>query len=99
MAIYQRDRDFHQIFADIDVDVIPLKFIRDVTCYLNDGSTVILSENDFTEDERAKGNLETLIRNISFYDQVADLKIRIDYGRVEKDVVIEVGKMLSILEK
>jgi hypothetical protein len=99
MAIYQRDRDFHQIFADIDVDVIPLKFVRDVTCYLNDGSTVILKEADFTEDERTKGNLETLIKNISFYEQVADLKIRIDYGRVEQDVVVEVEKMLSILSK
>lgn len=97
MAIYQRERDFQQIFADIEVDVIPLKFIRDVTCYLTDGSTVVLKEDDFTDDERDTGNLESLIRNISFYDQVADLKIRIDYGRVEKYVVLDVDKLLNRL--
>jgi hypothetical protein len=99
MAIYQRDRDFHQIFADIDIDVIPLKFIRDVTCYLHDGTTVVLCEDDFTEDERTEGNLETLIRNISFYDQVNDLKIRIDYGRVEEFVHIDVNKILRNVTK
>jgi hypothetical protein len=99
MTIYQRDRDFHQIFADINIDVIPLKFIQDVTCYLHDGTTVVLCGDDFTEDERTEGNLEALIRNISFYDQVNDLKIRINYGRVEEFVSIDVDKILRNMGK
>jgi hypothetical protein len=99
MTIYQRDRDFHQMFAEIDVDVVPLRFVKDITCFLNDGTTVILSESDFTQEELKTGGVETIIRELTFYDNLTDLQIRIDYDRVEKDVVIDVENLLNRLKK
>ena len=94
MAIYQRDRDFHQIFSEINVDVIPLKFVKTITCVLNDGTRVILEENDFPAEDTGV-DLESMIKELDFYEQLADLRIHIDYARVEHEVGIEVAKILS----
>jgi len=99
MAIYQRDRNFHELFADIDVDIIPLKFIRDVTCFLDDGTKIVLSENDFVDSEANGGDLESLVRDLKFYDHLTDLSIRINYDKVEKDVGTEVEKILNSRKK
>jgi hypothetical protein len=99
MAIYQRDRDFHQMFADIEVDVVPLRFVKDITCHLNDGTKVVLHESDFTQEELETGDIETIIRGLHFYDSLTDLQVRIDYDRVEKDVVIDVDILLNKLKK
>lgn len=93
MAIYQRDRDFHQIFSEINVDIIPLRFVKNITCVLVDGTKVVLEESDFPADEN--DNLETMIKDLDFYDQLADIRIHIDYARVEHDVSLEVAKILS----
>lgn len=93
MAIYQRDRNFYRIFSEVDVDVVPLKFIKDITCILGDGSTVVLDSTDFSK-EPEDSDLETMIKGLSFYEQVADLKILIDYEKVEQDVESEVAKLL-----
>ncbi len=94
MAIYQRDRDFHQIFSEINVDIIPLRFVKTITCLLTDGTKVILEEGDFEVDE-THDDLESMIKDLDFYEQVADLRIHIDYARVEHDVGLEVAKILS----
>lgn len=94
MAIYQRDRDFHRLFAEIDVDVIPLKFIKDITCHLNDGTQVILDQDDF-KNEGGDGDLEMLIKNLEFYEHLADLKIRINYDLVESEVGSDVARILK----
>lgn len=94
MAIYQRDRDFHQIFSEINVDIIPLRFVKTITCLLTDGTKVILEEGDFTVDE-THDDLESMIKELDFYDQLADLRIHIDYARVEHDVGLEVAKILT----
>lgn len=99
MAIYQRDREFHRLFSEIEVDIIPIKFVRDITCYLLDGTTITLNENDLKKRYSDDGNLETVIKELEFYDELADLQIRINYDRVEKDVSVEVKNILSKLTK
>jgi hypothetical protein len=99
MTIYQRDRDFQQMFAEIDVDVVPLRFVKDITCFLNDGTSVTLSEGDFTQEELETSGVESIIHELSFYNEMTDLQIRIDYARVEKDVVIDVENLLHRLKK
>lgn len=99
MAIYQRDREFHRLFSEIEVDIIPIKFVRDITCYLLDGTTITLNESDLKKRYPDDGNLETVIKELEFYDELADLQIRINYDRVEKDVSVEVKNILSKLTK
>lgn len=94
MAIYQRDRDFQQLFSEINVDIIPLRFVKEITCVLTDGTKVVLEESDFSVEENGD-DLESMIKDLEFYDQLADLRIHIDYARVERDVSSEVAKILS----
>ena len=99
MAIYQRDRTFHQLFSEIEVDIIPMKFIRDITCHLDDGTKVILDTSDFPGDDVDSNHLENLIKHLDFYDNLTDLQIRINYDLVEENVNIAVSKMLDITNK
>lgn len=95
MAIYQRDRDFHRLFSEIDIDVIPLRFVKDVTCHLTDGKTVVLNQKDFSSKDLEEDHLENLIKDLDFYEDMADLSIRINYERVERDVGSQVDKILN----
>lgn len=100
MAIYQRDREFLRIFSEIDIDVVPLRFIKDITCVLSDGRHIVLDEKDLREaDEGNVDDLEHLIKQLDFYEDLSDLRIRIDYGLVERDVGADVNKILSKREK
>lgn len=100
MAIYQRDRDFQQIFAEIDIDVVPLKFIKDITCVLSDGRKIVLDEDDLREaDEDNSNDLENLIKQLDFYGELSDLNVRINYDLVEKRVEADVDRILSKREK
>lgn len=96
MAIYQRDRDFHRIFSEINIDVVPLRFIKNITCLLEDGRQVILDEDDLREaDEGNADDLENLIKQLDFYENLSDLQIRIDYDLVERDVDDRVRDLLK----
>jgi len=95
MAIYQKDRDFHKLFTELDVDVIPLRFIKDIICILQDGTKVTLDESDFNSNASNETHIEMLIKELDFYEVIADLKIRIDFDQLADDVHTEVDKILS----
>jgi hypothetical protein len=99
MAIYQRDRDFQNLFSQIEVDVIPIKFIQDVTCILKDGNKVVLDKSDFAFESENAGDLESILKNLPFYDELQDLSIRIDYNLVESEVEAEVNTILENVKK
>lgn len=96
MAIYQRERDFQKIFSEIDIDVVPLRFVKDITCILSDGRKVVLDEHDLREaDEGNIDDLENLIKQLDFYEHLSDLNIRINYDKVEQDVGTDVENILN----
>jgi hypothetical protein len=96
MAIYQRDRDFHKIFSEISIDVVPLRFIKNITCLLEDGRQVVLDEFALREaDQGEADDLENLIKTLDFYEDLSDLQIRIDYELVERDVDDRVRDLLK----
>ena len=99
MAIYQKDRDFHRLFSEIDIDVVPLKFVRDITCILGDGTKVVLNEGDFKTEADQGEHIEQLLRALSFYENMTDLQIRINYDRVEEHVGVDVGNILNKQDK
>jgi hypothetical protein len=92
MAIYQRDREFHRLISEIAVDVVPLRFVRDITCVLGDGTKVVINECDFADEADRGEHIEQLLRNLSFYEDLCDLQIRINYDKVEENVVIDVER-------
>lgn len=93
MAIFQRDRDFHRIFSEINVSVIPLKYIKTITCYLRNGTKVTIAESDIVANDCL--DLESMIKTLDFYESVADIKININYDLVEREVTIEVDRILA----
>ena len=95
MAIYERARDFQKIFNEIEIGIIPLKFVQDITCFLSDGTKVVLDEQDFNSNGVEINHIEHLLKSLDFYDILTDLQIRINYDRVESDVDDEVAKILS----
>ena len=95
MAIYERDRDFKKMFHEIEMSVIPLRFIKDIVCYLSDGSEIVLNEDDIKKADSGNSDLTTLIQSQKFIEMLTDLRIRINYELVEEDVGGEVAKILK----
>lgn len=95
MAIYHRERHFQSIINDLDVETIPIRFIKDVTCDLRDGTTVVLQQEDLKGKSLTSRNIEAIVKDLDFFDMLEDLKIRIDFEKVEVDVVREVSDLLD----
>lgn len=95
MAIYERDRAFHRIFSEIDLDIIPLRFVKDITCHLSDGKKIILSKQDLIGSDIENNDLESAIKSLEFYSEITDLQIQIDYDGVEHDVGLRVAQILN----
>lgn len=97
MAIYTRERNFNRIIEDLNVNTIPLKFIKDITCLLTDGKELVLTKADFIKSKSE--SLESLIENLGLDSVLADLKIRVDFGKVEEDVKEQVTNLLDFTKK
>ena len=96
MAIYRRDRHFQNMMNDIEVETIPLRFVRNINCVLQDGTTVVLGQGDF--DENCKQDLESMIKDLEFFDAISDLRISIDFDKVEADVEEHVTQILKRID-
>ncbi len=95
MAIYQKERHFQSIIRELDVETIPTRFVKDITCYLRDGSVFTLTNDEFCGVDSATDNIENVVKDLEFFNLLADLKIQIDYDKVEKDVIVLVEQMLG----
>lgn len=93
MAIYRRKRTLQNLISDIDVDVIPLEFVKNVKCVLQDGTTVVLDQPEL--EKESPTDVETMIQGLTFFDSIADLHIQIDFDRVEEDVEQKVSKLFK----
>ena len=76
MAIYQRDRNFYKLFSEINVDIIPVRFIQDITCYLNNGTKLVMDESDLASHNAESDHLEGLIKELAFFEHISDLSVR-----------------------
>lgn len=94
MAIHRNERRFQKIFSEIDINIVPVKFVKDVTCSLQNGNEIVLKAADLT-NKTADDNLETVIRQLEFYDKLSELKIRINYELVEREVDEQVKILLN----
>jgi hypothetical protein len=93
MAIYRRERNFQNLMKEISVETIPLKFVRRITCVLFDGSAVQFNNTDL--DQGGSEDLETMLKELEFFDSISDLNVEIDFGRVEADVSEHVANILK----
>lgn len=93
MAIYQRNRGFQAIIDELEVNTIPIRFVRELICYLKDGRVFELKRLEEVDDSTT--DLETFLKALDFFDELQDLKIHIDYEKVELDVTDQVTELLK----
>lgn len=93
MAIYKRDRHFQSLMSEIEVATIPLRFVDTINCVLYDGTHVSLNQSNFTPE--SDGDIENIIKELEFFDSIADLRIDINFDKVEADVDNCVARLLK----
>lgn len=99
MAIYQRNRDFNQILNTVEINTVPLRFIRTLKCVFQNGSTVLIEKEDLAEEDLATKDVKTLIKEQPFYESLEDLEIKINHVEVERFVTDSVEAIfLNALE-
>jgi hypothetical protein len=93
MAIYQRNRGFQAIIDELEVNTIPIRFVRELICFLKDGRVFEFKRFETVDD--LDTDLETFLKALDFFDELADLKIHIDYEKVEIDVNDQVTEIFK----
>ena len=91
MAIFRRDRSFSKIINEVDVESIPIHFIKRLKISLIDGSVVIIDQEELQKVE----SIESLLMASSFVHELVDMSIELDYDGIEEDVTEQVNRLLN----
>lgn len=85
MAIYQREREFNDILEEVEINTIPLRFVRSLRCVFQNGSTVLIDSEDLTDEDLNTKDVESLIKEQPFYESLEDLQIKLNRVAIERD--------------
>jgi hypothetical protein len=91
MAVYRRDRSFSKIIDEVEMEAIPVSYIKTIVLNLEDGSMVELKQEDLKKVE----TLEELL-TIGFSDiAIVDMRIELDFDMIEDNVTDKVNRLLN----
>jgi len=82
MAIERKLRNFSKIMEDVDVVNIPVQFVKLVKITLTSGKQISLNSDDLVDIHHA----EQLLTDMSFSQDIEDMKITLDFSKIEKGV-------------
>lgn len=91
MAIFRRDRSFSKIFDEVDVETIPVHFIKQVRFIMDDNTEIIIDH----EEMQKVDSIEQLVLGGSLNGTIVDMQIQLDYDSIEQDVTSNVSKLLN----
>ena len=91
MAISRRDRSFSKIINEVDVETIPVHFIRSLKLHLDDGSVIIIDQDELEKCD----SIEELLLHSNVASQIVDMNIELDYDLIESDVTEKVNNLLN----
>lgn len=95
MAIHRRDRSFSKILDEVDVESIPVHFIKRLKLTLIDGRTVVIDKDDLQRVD----TIEELLMASSYVGEIVDMGIELDYDGIEEDVTDQVNRLLNYKDK
>jgi hypothetical protein len=95
MAIHKRQRQFQKLFGEIIIETIPLKFVRDITCNLDNGTTIVIGKDEIRRSSEKFNSVEEYIQSLEFFSILSDLRIRPDFSKVEKDIESQLSEIFS----
>ena len=91
MAISRRDRSFSKIINEVDVETIPVHFIKRLKLSLDDGSLYIIEQDEVQK----ASSIEELLMSMAIASQIIDMSIELDYEGIELDVTEKVTNLLN----
>ena len=91
MAISRRDRSFSKIINEVDVETIPVHFIKRLKLFLDDGSIIVIDQ----EEVQKVDSIEELLMSLHVASQITDMSIELDYDLIETDVTEQVTNLLN----
>ncbi len=91
MAISRRDRSFSKIINEVDVEKVPVHFIKRLKLSLDDGSLYIIEQDEVQK----ASSIEELLMSMAIASQIIDMSIELDYDGIELDVTEKVTNLLN----
>lgn len=91
MAIFRRDRSFSKIINEVDVESIPVHFIKRLKITLFDGTIITIDRDELQKVE----SIESLLMSSNFVHEMMDMSIELDYDGIEEDVTDQVNRLLN----
>ena len=91
MAIFRRDRSFAKIIDEVELETIPVHFIKRLRLYCEDGTAFIFEKEDLEKVE----SIEQILLTVNISQPITDMNIELDYDGIEEDVTQNVNKLLN----
>jgi hypothetical protein len=91
MAIHKKDRKFSKIMDDVELETIPAGFVKKLTITLEDDSEINIDREDLEEVD----TLESFLVNMDFGDEVANIRVELDFTEIERLVTENVRSIFD----
>jgi len=95
MAIFRRDRSFSKIINEVDVETIPVHFIKRLKLTLFDGRMEIIEADELSDAP----SMEALLMTKEYVSEIMDMAIELDFDLIETDVTDQVNRLLNFKDK
>jgi protein-L-isoaspartate O-methyltransferase len=95
MAIFRRDRSFSKIINEVDVETIPVHFIKRLKLTLFDGRMEIIEGDELSDAP----SMEALLMTKEYVSEIMDMAIELDFDLIETDVTDQVNRLLNFKDK
>jgi hypothetical protein len=97
MGIKKRDRSFENIVREINIDVMPVDYIDELTLILADNTRVTFDGDDLNKIENVLQFIKMVAAELEeeHGEEVEKVEIGINYSALENDVNEKVKKLLN----
>jgi len=92
MAVHRRDRSFSKIIDEVDMEAIPVHYIKTIIINFEDGSLMELNKQDLKKIDTIE---ELLISKFNEENNIVDMSIELDFDLIEENVTDKVNRLLS----
>ena len=96
MAIYQIKRNtIYQIMKTIEIKTMPLEYVDQIICRLDNGDIKIISMTNIDQTGNGFSDLEEFIKTFDWYESLNDMDIKMNYVKLEEEVISAVNNLLK----
>ena len=91
MAIQKKVRNFSDIMEHVQLEMVPIKFVRHISISYHNGNKHTFLKEDLIDNE----NVEDFIDEQFESDEITDVTVVLDFNAIQKETHAKVERLLN----